>query len=116
MPHLAQRFLRVLAEAGVEEAIDERVDGVVDKEGLDAELVGHLADRAEATLEILDGASQDHDHQVGQEAEDVGQRHREQHRGCLPYPDLSPLARLLHHFRFRRFFRFLVAAAGYGAG
>ena len=113
MPQLAQRLARVLPEGGVEEAVDERVDGVIDEERLDAELVGHLPYWTQPALEVLDGAAENHHHQVRQEAQDVGQGHGEQYGGRLPHADLSPLG-LLRHFRFRLFL--LAAAAGEGAG
>ncbi|KAK7497687.1 hypothetical protein BaRGS_00011082 [Batillaria attramentaria] len=84
MEHLLQRLADVFAEAGVEETVDERVDGVVDEEGLHAELVSDLTHRAQAALEILDSAAKDHHDQVREETQDVGEGDGEEYRGCLP--------------------------------
>ena len=113
VPHLVQRLARVLPESGVEEAVDQWVDGVVDEERLDAELVDDFPHGAQPALEVLDGAAKDHHHQVGQEAQDVGQGHGEQDGGGLPHADLSPLG-LLRHFRLRLLL--LAAAASEGTG
>ena len=73
----------------VEEAVDQRVDGVVDEERLDAELVGQLSQRTEAGLQVLDDTPHHHDDEVRQEAEDVGQGHGEQDSGGFTHADLT---------------------------
>lgn len=82
---LTEHELGVLSECLVEEAVDERVDGVVDEEWLDTQFVGELPHGAEVLLKVTDHAPEHHDRQVRQEAEDVGQGHGEQHRGGLPH-------------------------------
>lgn len=108
--HLLQRLAGIFAEARVEEAVYERVDGVVDEKRLHAELVGDLADWAESSFKVLNGAAQNHHHEVRKKTQDVGQGHSKQHGGGFPDSDLRLFVRL-HHF----WLRFLCLGASFAA-
>ena len=51
-PGSTEHLPGALPELVVEEAVDEGVDGVIDEEGLHAELVGQLSQRAQGRLQV----------------------------------------------------------------
>ena len=70
-------------ERGVEKAVNNWIDGIINEERLHAELVHHLPHGIEFLLKILDNASQHHDNKEREKAEDVGKGDGEEHRGRL---------------------------------
>lgn len=112
MYHLFQCLAGIFPKARVKEAIDEWVDSVVDEEGLDAELVGHLPHGTETPLKVLDGAAENHDDEVRKEAENVCQGYSKENGSCLPHSDLRLLACMGRQF-LRLFFSARRIAAGH---